>query len=409
MLRSLFSAVSGLHEHQTFMDVIGNNLANVNTTAFRAGRVTFKDVLSETIKSASPGQGARGATNPQQIGLGMLLSGIDTIQTQGSLQATGKYTDMAIQGDGFFLLSDGTGTYYSRDGSFDIGINGTLVNPGNGMKVYGWMADNTGAIDTTQPTAPLVIPLGQDMVATASSRAALRGNLSSQATDPYTIKLNVFDAQGGSHDVDLTFTKTGDNAWTWTAATTDATVTDITLPADLALAFDPSTGKLTSPTTSPQITLQFAGGVADADVTLDFSAVTQLNSASGLTPTSNGNAPGNMTSFAVDDTGQIFGVYSNGLREALGQLALANFANPGGLLRSGGNMYQVSSSSGDAMVGTPATGGRGTVNTGFLEASNVDLAQQFTDMIRAQRGFQANSRVITTSDDMLQELVNLKR
>ena len=160
MLRSMFSAISGLRGHQIMMDVIGNNIANVNTVGFKSGRVNFQDILSQTLHGATAPQGGIGSINPAQIGLGMTVAGIDVLQTQGNLQSTGKTTDMAIQGDGFFIESDGAGTYYTRDGAFDIALDGSLANPASGMKVQGWQADAAGNIDITQPIYNIVIPIG---------------------------------------------------------------------------------------------------------------------------------------------------------------------------------------------------------------------------------------------------------
>src|SRR6185436_1512683 len=160
MMRSMFSAISGLKNHQTFMDVVGNNIANVNTTAFKQSRVTFQDILSQTVRGASGPQGGRSGVNPEQVGLGVLLSGIDTIQTQGTLQATGKSTDMAIQGDGFFVMSDGAQNFFTRDGSFDLGLDGTLASASNGLHVLGWQANPlTGVVNTSVPAGNVVIPL----------------------------------------------------------------------------------------------------------------------------------------------------------------------------------------------------------------------------------------------------------
>src|ERR1700681_578292 len=165
MMRSMFAAISGLKNHQTFMDVVGNNIANVNTTGFKQSRVTFEDILSQTVRGASGPQGGRGGVNPEQIGLGVVLGGIDTIQSQGTLQSTGKSTDMAIQGDGYFVMNDGQTNSYSRDGSFDLGTDGTLVNPASGLHVMGWQADpTTGLVDTTTPPTNITVPVGAGMI-----------------------------------------------------------------------------------------------------------------------------------------------------------------------------------------------------------------------------------------------------
>jgi flagellar hook protein FlgE len=259
MMRSLFSAISGLKGHQTMMDVVGNNIANVNTTAFKAGRVTFQDIISQTLRGAQAPSAAQGGLNPMQVGLGMQTGSLDMINIQGNLQSTGKPTDLAVQGDGYFQITDGTNTFYTRDGNFITDSAGNMIHASTGLTL----------------TPAVTVPAG--------------------ATN-----LNI--AQNGQV--------------TWTVG---ATVT-----------------------TGPVITL-------------------------------------------------------------------ANFANPAGLTRMGSNMYQVSNNSGAAVVSAPGTNGLGTIQSNFLEMSNVDLAAQFTNMIIAQRGFQANSRVITASDEILQDLVNIKR
>src|SRR5215472_226144 len=177
MMRSMFAAISGLKNHQTFMDVVGNNIANVNTTGFKQSRVTFQDILSQTVRGASGPQGGRGGVNPEQVGLGVLISGIDTIQTQGTLQSTGKLTDMAIQGDGYFVMSDGKQNFFSRDGAFDMGIDGTLVNPSSGLHVMGWMTNPaTGLVDSSVPATNITIPVGGGMTGKTSTSLTINGN-----------------------------------------------------------------------------------------------------------------------------------------------------------------------------------------------------------------------------------------
>lgn len=422
MLRSMFSAISGLRGHQDMMDVIGNNIANVNTVGFKAGRVNFQDILSQTEHGATAPQNGLGSIDPAQIGLGMTVAGIDVLQTQGNLQSTGKTTDMAIQGDGFFVLSDGTTTYYTRDGAFDIGLDGSLLNPASGMKVQGWQADSNGNLDLTQPITNLVIPIGQRTTALATSNLNLSGNLDAGAAvgDNVPTTMTVYDSLGIPHSVKITFTKTDANDWTWTA-TPDPSDTGITITQTAA---DPdatppvlpvnngtisfTSGGISSGSTGT-LSFTFPDGATATTPAIDLSKLTQFSGTSQLAGQTDGFTSGTLTTFSVGNAGEISGVYSNGQTVVLGQIALASFMNPGGLLRAGGNNFQTTSASGDANVGTAGTGGRGSVITGALEMSNVDLATQFTGMITAERGFQANSRVITTSDEMLQELVNLKR
>jgi flagellar hook protein FlgE len=416
----MFSAISGLRGHQIMMDVIGNNIANVNTVGFKSGRVNFQDILSQTLHGATAPSGGLGSINPAQIGLGMTVAGIDVLQTQGNLQSTGKTTDMAIQGDAFFIESDGSQTTYTRDGAFDIALDGSLANPASGMKVQGWQADSAGKIDITQPLTNLVIPIGQRTTALATSNVTLSGNLDAGATAavagppavPATsvpTTMTVFDSLGVSHSVKVTFTKTGANAWSW-AATSDAAdkgiaisgavpgVNNGTLTYTSGGVFQAETGTLA---------FTFPDGATATTPKIDMTAMTQFSGVSQPAGQTDGFTSGTLTTFAVGDAGTLSGVYSNGQTQVLGQIALSSFLNSAGLLRAGQNNFSATSASGASNVGMAGTGGRGTVTTGALEMSNVDLATEFTGMITAERGFQANSRVITTSDQMLQTLVNL--
>ena len=421
MLRSMFSAISGLRGHQMMMDVIGNNIANVNTVGFKAGRVNFQDILSQTLHGATAPSGGLGSINPAQGGGGGSVAGIDVLQTQGNLQSTGKTTDMAIQGDGFFVESDGANTVYTRDGAFDIALDGSLANPGSGLKVQGWQANAAGGIDITQPITNLVIPIGQRTTALATSNVTLSGNLDAAATEAVVgppavaattvpTTMTVFDSLGISHSVKITFTKTGANAWSW-LATKDAADTGITITP--AAGVNQGTLTYTSggvfQAQTGTLSFVFPDGATSTTPTINLSQMTQFSGASQPSGQTDGFTSGTLVTFAGGDAGQLSGVYSNGQTEVLGQIALANFLNSAGLLRAGQNNFSATSASGAANIGTAGTGGRGTVTTGALEMSNVDLATQFTGMITAERGFQANSRVITTSDEMLQELVNLKR
>jgi len=404
----MFSAISGLRGHQIMMDVIGNNIANVNTVGFKSGRVNFQDILSQTMRGATSANAGLGSINPAQIGLGMTVAGIDILHTQGNLQSTGKLTDMAIQGDGFFVLANGIQQYYTRDGAFDISLDGSLVNPASGLKVQGWQANSAGVVDTTKVPGDVLIPIGQRTTALPTSTASLRGNLDAGSANGATgtTTLTVFDSLGVSHSVKLTFTKTAANAWSWTAAG-DPANPGTTTTSTGTVTF--TTGGLVSATTG-SLSVAFTNGATSPSLpTLDFSNMTQFSGASEPVAQTNGFTSGTLVTFGVGNGGEITGVYSNGQTQLLGQIAMASFLNPAGLLRAGQNTFQTSSASGVPSIGRPGQGNRGTVTTGALEMSNVDLATQFTGMITAQRGFQANGRVITTSDEMLQELVNLKR
>ncbi|MQA00588.1 MAG: flagellar hook-basal body complex protein [Dehalococcoidia bacterium] len=415
MMKALFAAIAGLQNHITYMDVVGNNIANVNTQGFKASRVTFQDMLSQTVAGASAPTDNRGGTNPQQVGLGMKVGGIDVVHTQGSLQATGRNTDFAIQGNGFFVVKDGARVFYTRDGAFDVSVAGELVNPTTGYKVQGWGADAAGVIDTNQPTGAIEIPYGQSISAQPTTDVTFAGNLDARVVDTefFSTTIEVYDSLGAAHAVEVRFEKNGANTWDVTASGPDvATAT----PVPATIVFD-ATGRITTPAAGTRLAIDIdltaagAGG-ADVDVPVDINVdnLTQFASEGQVAPTfNNGFSAGSLISFSVGPGGDITGIFSNGTTRPLGQVAMALFTNPAGLQKAGANHYESTSNSGVPVVGTPGTGGRGTVGTGVLEGSNTDLAREFTNVVIAQRGFQASSRIISTSDEMLESLVNLIR
>jgi len=424
MMRSMFSAISGLRAHQTWMDVIGNNIANVNTTGFKVGRVRFTDILSQLVRGASGPTETRGGINPLQIGLGAVVGAVDTIHTQGALQLTGKPSDLAIQGDGFFVVSDGSQTLYTRDGAFDIGSDLRLVNPSNGFYVLGWQADANGNVDTAGPVGPITIPIGQQLDAVPTTQITVQGNLDANqdtaaATPHFVTKVSITDSLGKRHEFYILFDKAGTNTWNYTLQEDDPRTTSTTEDdPDFALGgttsgtlvFDADGNLDLAASSISAVDLDStAGGASSITVTPDFSRLTQLAAPYSANAAANGAPAGSLTTFTVSQSGQVLGIYSNGVTKVVGQIALALFTNPGGLMKVGGNAYLPTVNSGEPIVGPADSGGRGKIASGYLEMSNVDLAQEFTSMIMAQRGFQANSRVITTSDEVLQELVNLRR
>ena len=417
MMRSMISAASSIRFHQTFMDVVANNIANINTTGFKGGRVSFHELMSQVVSSGSAPQGERGGINPIQVGLGMILGGTDTIFTQGMLQSTGRSTDVAIQGDGFFVFQNPTGgQLYSRDGTLDLALDGSLVNPTTGMKVLGWLADANGDIDTTQPLDALQVGVGEGLVARPTTDLRMIGNLDASTALAGTVEtsVQVYDSLGIAHSVTLTFEKTAvANTWSWAVTSTDPAITAINDPDAFPneVVFDGSDGSVAAGNDPVAIELVLnTGATTPQTFTFDLSTMTQLQADSNVNLSwQDGMAAGSLVSFGISTSGEVMGVNSNGLRRTLGQIALASFLNPTALIKQGNNMYDTSSNSGEPNTGTAGSGQRGTLTSGFLEMSNVELAQQFTDMIRAQRGFQANSRVISASDQMLQDLVNLAR
>jgi flagellar hook protein FlgE len=428
MMRSLFSGVSGLRNHQTAMDVIGNNIANVNTVGFKASRVNFEDVLSQTLQNASSPQGTRGGTNPMQVGLGMGVASIDTLFTDGSFQSTGSPTDLAIAGQGFFVLSNGTDNVYTRAGNFNFDSQGNFLSSG-GYPVLGWMADASGNINTNQPVGTLTVPVDTAMAPKVSSTITYSGNLSGSAAvgTEVATAIDVYDAQGNKYVLNAAFEKTAANTWSLTPnatiTTTDAsgatvTVGNVAVGTATSVKFN-ADGSLDTTSVAGSFTITPAGpfaGAAAFTVTPDISALTQYGSGDSTDTSSTAKAlesdgypSGTLTGKVIDSNGIISGKFSNGRQQVLGQVAMAVFSNPGGLDKIGDNLYTTSNNSGNAQIGTVNTGGRGALNPGSLEMSNVDLAEQFSEMIVTQRGFEANSKIISVSDEMLQTLANLKR
>jgi flagellar hook protein FlgE len=425
MLRSMFSAISGLRAHQTKLDVAGNNIANVNTVGFKGSQTVFEDTLSQVLRNGSSPNGGVAGTNPAQVGLGVKVAGITTNFGQGSTQNTGRASDFMISGDGFFVTEQGNQQLYTRAGSFDLDGVGNLVTP-DGAVLQGWRADANGVIDTNGPLSSLVITQGQVLAPEATSGAAISGNLSAgaAANATATSQVTMYDGLGNAHQVQVTLTRTApatDN--TWTLSLTEGN-NPLGTPATQTLRFD-DTGALITSGTNPlagpatvggKDVVAFTPGASYSNwagpVTLDLSALSQFGGASTAAAKQNedsGSALGTLQSYSLSNDGTVVGLYSNGLRQPIGQLALATFTNPGGLEKAGNSSFRAGDNSGNPLVGAAGTGGRGTLSAGALEMSNVDLAEEFTGLIVAQRGFQANSRVITTSDEILQDLVQLKR
>jgi flagellar hook protein FlgE len=416
MIQAMYNGVSGLLVHKTELDVISNNIANINTVGYKSARVYFREMLARTMQGATaPRQGGSGGTNPVQIGLGANIGSIDTSQTQGSLLPTGKPTDVAIEGDGFFMLSDGVGTYYTRDGSFGLDSEGNLVASGNGMRVLGWQINpTTGRIDNSQPissSSGIKLPIGQMAIARQTSAVTFGGNLDAktpQGEGPNP-SVKIYDSLGTAHIVTITFSKTANpGEWTWEASCPDAAAGSVVGTG--TLLFD-SDGKNTVPSGSISLTLADANGAVNpVNMNLSFTGITQLAGESDVNATFQDGLPlGKLDSFSIGKDGVIAGMFTNGMTQNIAQLALAQFTNPSGLSKRGDNMVTETGNSGLPQVGQPSSGSRGNVMAGFLESSNVDLPTEFANMIVAQRGFQANSRIITTSDEILQELVQLKR
>jgi flagellar hook protein FlgE len=392
MLRSLFSGISGLKSHQTMMDVVGNNISNVNTAGYKSSQTVFEDTLSQMVKAAGAPQNGVGGTNPAQVGLGVRVSQVTTNFGQGAAQTTGRSTDLMIQGDGFFVVRNGGENLFSRNGAFSFDADGRLVS-GSGGVVQGWMADDAGNVNTNANTGDLRLPMGTLLQPKETGTATIAGNLPSGTAVGQSLRTSIttYDAQGNEIVLGAEYKRTADG---WDVTLNRGGVTQ----GPTALTFSPD-GR------TPSIDSITVDGVA-----VDVSTMTSYAGGSSLAATAqNGSAMGSLQAFTISPDGTLVGVFSNGLKQPLGQVALANFNNPPGLEKVGGSMYRTTVNSGTAQYGTAGTAGRGALSSGTLEMSNVDLAAEFTNLIVAQRGFQANSKVITSSDEILQDLVNLKR
>jgi flagellar hook protein FlgE len=443
------------------MDVLGHNIANVNTYGFKKSRVSFQDILSQTISGAAAPTAQKGGVNPKQVGLGMNIASIDKVFTQGSLQSTGLNLDLALQGDGFFILRRGEETFFTRAGGFGLDRNGTLLNPANGLRVQGWQAVQTGAefiINTTAELEDIVIPVGGKDPAQETNLVKYRSNLDTETpllplnreatieeilNATVATNIDIYDSLGNIHALTLDFTRVQDeeNTWLVTARVEDADPatlsfdtegTNLNNTASIIMRFD-NAGAVVSIEDSPltpgapvdavnegqlvaALNVTFPAEGIIQTINLDFGTaggyegITQFAAPSSTRAyEQDGYGLGFLESFTIDNSGVITGVYTNGKKAPIAQVALASFTNPQGLTVEGDNTFRQTNNSGLANIGAAETGGRGRITAGALEMSNVDLAEQFTDMIVTQRGFQANSRSITTSDQMLQELLTLKR
>jgi flagellar hook protein FlgE len=437
MMRSLFTGVSGLRNSQVAMDVIGNNVANANTLGFKSSRVTFAEGYSQLLQGAQRAQNGMGGTNAQQVGLGVRVGSIDTLFSQGAFENTGLKTDLAISGSAFFAVSDGTGNYFTRAGNFQLDSGGRLVSPGTGYVLQGRMAVGGELVGGL---TDIVLPFGQKAPAVASTKAVLGGNLDASAPtfgdglggagditdaahrdlpanrDAWTeTTITAYDSLGAKHDLKVFMWKTGANAWSWQVDPSGLQL-DPGAPAPTGsgtLTFD-ANGRLTSGSPAGTITFTPASGAGMVSIDLDPGAgvtgLTQFASRnSAVLREQDGYPMGTLADFAIDASGTITGTFDNGTSVVLAQIAMADFNNPSGLNKVSGNVFSASPNSGEAVMGYSGEGSTSTISSSMLEMSNVDLSGELTRMIIMQRAFAANGRVISSADQMLQEVVALGR
>ncbi|HUO25933.1 MAG TPA: flagellar hook protein FlgE [Candidatus Aquilonibacter sp.] len=408
---SFSTSLAGLQADSQDLSVISNNLANLNTVAYKGATAAFQDLFYQQIGSSGDG-------NPIQLGVGTQIGSIPADFTQGTIQSTGVPTDVAIEGNGFFVADDNGSQVYLRAGNFSINSNGTLESS-NGATILGLPAVN-GAINTNATPGPLTISQGQINPPNATTTAQLSLNLDSgtAAAGTFSTPLTVYDSLGAAHVLTFTFTNTGPGAWNYSITIPAADVGQTGNPVTVktgTLTFNGS-GQLTAPTGN--VTGINVAGLADGANTLTFNwdlydangngLLTQEAAASSTSSTQQDGYPsGSLSSYTINSDGTIEGTFSNGQTQALGQILLANFPNEEGLVRNGKNEFLSSLASGAPIIGAPGTGGRGTLSGGSLEQSNVDISTQFAQLILAQSGYEANAKVVTTLDTVTQATINL--
>jgi flagellar hook protein FlgE len=417
---SFSAGLSGLNANATYLSVIGNNLANINTIGFKASTVNFVDLVSHSVGGSS--------ANPMQVGLGVVTGSISPVFSQGAPQSTREATNVAIQGSGFFVVQDGSGLSYTRDGSFSFNSTGRLVTA-DGIAVQGWTQTDpvSGEIVTTGPFGDITVPPGVLRAPVATTQFGTQTNLSASANvgDTFTTSVQIYDALGVAHVVTINYAKTAAGAWTYEATVPGEEIAGGTAGTPFAIgtgtfAFD-GNGRLSAvngaaPADVVLVVPAWNNGAGGGNLTWDLVdntgkvAVTQYDVASATSSKSqNGSAAGMIDNISVLQDGTIQATFGAGQTVAVGKLAIANFNNPKGLVKRGMNRYGESQSAGLPNIGEAGTGGRGTLIGSALEQSNVDIAREFTQMILAQRGYQANSKTITVSDELLLDTLQLKR
>lgn len=408
---SFNAALSGLNANSNALNVVGNNIANANTIGFRGSSITFSDVFADSY-----GARLNGAGNTMQIGNGVRTAAIHTNFSQGNLNESGSPLHAAIQGNGFFVVRNSDGTQgYTRAGDFTVNRDGFLV-ASNGGQVMGYPAVN-GSVQSGSALSAIRIPLGSTLPPQATTQASFRLNLDAGAAtgDSMHVPVNVFDSLGNRRTLDMNFVRQADGSFQMTATVDGAATTS----GPITFTFD-SNGNLTSPTSlSIQPDQTQLGGATLPSININlrdtnpdgspgpFKITSYAGDSFHDAITADGYAAGDLKALGVDQEGNIFAAYSNGQTQILAQYALATFNANEGLGRQGGNSFGETIGSGQATIGAPGSGGRGLIAGGYLEQSNVNITNEFVDLIQAQRGFQANSRVITTLNQTFQDLLQI--
>lgn len=403
-------ALTGLQADTVALDTIGNNLANLNTTAFKGQTTSFEDLFYQNV-------GTSGSGDRLQVGVGTRASSTTSDFGQGSLTTTGNQSDVAISGSGFFVVQRGNFQNLTRAGNFQIDASGNLITT-SGESVMGYGAVG-GVVDQNSGLKPITLPVGATAAAQDTSYIKFQTTLDSTAAigSAFTSPVTVYDSLGASHQVNVVFTKTSTSSWSYDAELTAGTATGTPVNNTGTLTFDAS-GNLVSPTGNIN-GVTFPGMTDGAkDLTFNFdlydsAGVGQITQTAGTsntsTTTQDGYTAGAFQSFTVDANGLMSATYSNGKTAPVAQLALAAVTNTDGLVRSGANDYSVTAASGAMNIGLANVGGRGSIEGQSLEQSNVDISAEFSDLIVAQRAFEANSKTVTTFDSVTQEAIAMIR
>jgi flagellar hook protein FlgE len=415
---SFYSALSGMNTQATAMQVIGDNIANLNTTGFKGSSVYFEDVLGQSLSTIA---------GTDRSGVGSKVSSVDGNFIQGTLETTNVDTDLAVNGRGFFVVEEQSSLekFYTRSGHFFMNEDGYYVNS-EGLRVQGYLYDSTGTnmvetlgdiqVDQASMVPPRVTSAVQMVLNLDPTETATTWNIADPGgTAHYSTAVQVYDTLGQSHNIQVYFTKTGTQAWSWNATIDGSDVSGGTpgtpvLYGTGTLGFDAS-GVLTTamPENFYTGTVTYANGIAASASTVDFTDTSQYGSPSAvLSLTQDGYAAGMISGITINEEGTIVGSYTNGAVKNIAQLVLAQFPNLNGLNRKGAMLYEASTTSGEPLYNKPGNGGMGNISAGMLEESNIDLAAEFIKMIITQRGYQANSKVISTTDEMFAQLLSIK-
>ncbi len=412
MPTSFSTGLAGLTAHAAGIDAVANNLANLNSTAFKASSVTFRDLVTQSI----------GIGN--EAGLGTSLPHSTRLFTQGTISSSSGPMHAAIKGDGFFVVrgTSQNNIAYTRAGNFTTDANGFLVTLTR-ERVQGWIAGANGTLNTAGSTVDIQLPVGALQTPLATSKFSFDLNLDASAATGavFSAPIEVVDSLGVSHVLTATYTKTGPNAWTYQldipAVDVGGTGAPVNIVPATAITFNPN-GSLATPAANVVVPPvgPLASGAANLAMTWEFytptgaARLTQFANPSAVAANAqDGTKASQLVNVGLDQGGTIVAQFSNGQQRVLAQLALAAIRNPDSLRAIGDNLFEIGATTALPAIGVPDTGGRGAILGGALEGSNVDIAREFTNLIVLQRGYQANSRVITTSDEISQETINLKR